>query len=113
LMMHELNLASAESLAEYDPDCYMVLLGKEAVSHGLVLAEQIRDKLPGIKIVLNTSGQSAKSQFKKADKSKARIAVIVGDDEVKNKTYAIKWLQERKEQQQLKLEDLIILFKNN
>ena len=113
LMMQELNLVSAEKLAQYDPDCYMVLLGEEAASHGLVLAEQIRDKLPGIKIVLNTSGQSAKSQFKKADKSKARIAVIVGDDEVKNKTYAIKWLQERKEQQQLKLEDLIVLFKNN
>ncbi len=48
---------------------------------------------------MNCGGGSFKSQFKKADKSGAAIALVLAEDEINNQTIAIKYLREKKEQE--------------
>lgn len=81
-----------------DADIYMVLVGEQASRPGFVISEQLREQLPALKIVMNCGGGSFKSQFKKADKSGARIALVMAEDEIANQQVAIKFLREDKEQ---------------
>ena len=88
-------------LHRYQPHAYMVLVGEAAQREGLVLAEQLRDALPQLRLETHCGGGSFKSQFKKADKSGAPLALILGDEEIENGTMGIKFLREKREQQQL------------
>ena len=64
----------------------------------MILAESLRTELSST-VVVNTAGGSFKSQFKKADKSGARFAIILGEDELLNQTVTIKDLRSRVEQE--------------
>ncbi len=88
-------------------DVYMVLMGAAAQAQGLQLAESLRDALPVLKVQVNCGGGSFKSQFKRADRSQARLALILGEDEVAESTVGVKWLREPREQQQLPQNELI------
>ena len=79
-------------------DVYGIFLSKEAVLAGLPLIEQARDHIANIKLVADLAGGSVKSQFKRADKSGAKLAIILGEDELKNNTLTIKYLREDKPQ---------------
>ncbi len=68
--------------ASGDVDVYLVLVGEAAERAGLTLAEQLRDGLPGRRVMTNCGGGSFKAQFKRADKSGAAVAVILGEGEV-------------------------------
>jgi histidyl-tRNA synthetase len=74
-------------------DVYFVLLGESAVQSGLVYAEKLRDALPQLRLLVNTGAGSAKSQFKRADKSGARFALIIGEDEINAGLVAVKDLR--------------------
>ncbi len=78
---------------EGSPDVYVVLAGAAAETAGLSLAERIRDDVPGLRVETNCGGGSFKSQLKRADKSGARVAVIVGDDEAARQVAAVKTLR--------------------
>jgi histidyl-tRNA synthetase len=82
------------------PHAYLVLVGDAAQKTGLALAEQLRDAIPGVCILTNCGGGSFKSQFKKADKCGAQIALVVGEDEVVDDTVSIKFLRGENSQQQ-------------
>lgn len=88
-------------------DVYLVLMGDAAQAHGLVLAEQLRDQLPSLRLVSHCGGGSFGSQFKKADKSGARLAVVVGEDEINSGMAGVKWLREQREQQSVALDGLV------
>jgi histidyl-tRNA synthetase len=75
------------------PDVYLVLAGAVAEATGLGLAERIRDGAAGLRVETNCGGGSFKSQLKRADKSGAKVAVIVGDDEVARQVAAVKTLR--------------------
>lgn len=90
----------------YTPDIYFVLFGESAIQKGLVVAEALRSKLPNIAIEVNVVGGSLKNQFKRADKSGARWAFIMGDDELANNTVSIKNLREDIEQKTLTIDAL-------
>lgn len=62
-------------------DVYLVALGMGTQQAAIRLAEQLRDALPGIRLVVHCGGGSFKSQFKKADKSGALCALILGEEE--------------------------------
>ena len=64
---------------------YLVLAGAAAEALGLELAERMRNGAPTLRIETNCGGGSFKSQLKRADRSGARFAVIVGDDEAGGK----------------------------
>jgi len=70
-----------------------VLAGPAAETAGLGLAERIRDGAPGLRVETNCGGGSFKSQLKRADKSGARYAVIVGEDEAARQIAAVKPLR--------------------
>jgi histidyl-tRNA synthetase len=78
---------------EGSPDVYLVLAGDAAEAAGVGLAERIRDAAPGLRLETNCGGGSFKSQLKRADKSGARYAVIVGDDEAARQVAALKPLR--------------------
>lgn len=92
---------------EQTPDVYFVLMGDKAVETGLKLAEDMHDQLPAISIEINCTGGSFKSQFKKADKSGARFALVIGEDEVAKGEFGLKQLREEGEQQMLNTSDLL------
>ncbi|WAR45445.1 histidine--tRNA ligase [Methylomonas rapida] len=95
-------LALVEQLDSVDiapsVDVYLVRVGDEAEKAGLLLAERIRDEIAGLKLQVNCGGGSFKSQFKKADKSGAAFAIIMGDDEAGRGEAALKSLRIEQEQ---------------
>jgi histidyl-tRNA synthetase len=88
-------------------DVYMIRVGETAEREGLRLAETIRNEAPGLKLQVNCGGGSFKSQFKKADKSGAAYAIILGDDEVSRGEVSVKSLRSEQEQQTLSQQQTI------
>ena len=86
-------------------DVYLVAVG-DVDSHTLVLAEKLRTACPTIRLQTNCGGGSFKSQMKKADKSGAAVALILGDDEAANKTVGVKLLRQDKAQETVGQEQL-------
>lgn len=85
---------------------YMMAMG-DTLPAVMTLAEQLRDALPNSGIQVHCGGGSFKSQMKKADRSGAQVALIIGDDELANATVTMKPLRGQGEQQQLSREQLI------
>ncbi len=75
------------------PDVYFVIAGERAEAEGLRLAERLRDQVPGIRIEMNCGGGSFKSQLKRADKSGAAWALILGDSETEKRVAGLKSLR--------------------
>jgi len=91
---------------EAAPDVYLVLAGAAAEEAGLKLAETLRDEVAGLKVETNCGGGSFKSQLKRADRSGARYAVILGDEEVARGVAAVKALREESGQREVPLASL-------
>ena len=87
-------------------DVYMIRVGETAEREGLRFAEAIRNEVPGLKLQVNCGGGSFKSQFKKADKSGAEYAIILGDDEVSRGEVSVKSLRSEQGQQTLSREQM-------
>ena len=76
-------LVQAERVpAPVRPDVYVVLNGERAGAAGLGLVERLRNELPRRRFEVNLGGGNFKTQFRRADRSAAPLAVIVGDDEL-------------------------------
>jgi histidyl-tRNA synthetase len=88
-------------------DVYMIRVGETAEREGLRFAEIVRNEAPGVKLQVNCGGGSFKSQFKKADKSGAEYAVILGEDEVRRGEVSVKSLRHQQEQQTLSRQQTI------
>ncbi|MEA3406164.1 MAG: histidine--tRNA ligase [Pseudomonadota bacterium] len=91
--------------AHASPDIYMVLVGNNVQRPGLVISEKIRDDLT-VNVQMNCGGGSFKSQFKKADKSGADYAIVIGEQEVEEQVVAVKPLRVEGEQQTVKWDEL-------
>jgi histidyl-tRNA synthetase len=87
-------------------DVYMIRVGETAEREGLRFAETLRNEVPEMKLQVNCGGGSFKSQFKKADKSGAEYAIILGDDEVSRGEVSVKSLRSEQEQQTLSQEQM-------
>ncbi len=93
--------------AEQKIEIYFVVVGENTFKTGQKLVETLRDEIPGVRIVVHAGGGSFKSQMKKADKSGAQIALIMGEDELKNETLMIKFLRQEKGQIEINQKELI------
>ena len=91
----------ADVLVEKPVDAFLIRVGEKAEREGLRFAETLRDNLPMLRLQVNTDRGNFKSQFKKADKSGAEFAVILGDDEVTQGVVGIKCLRNDKAQETL------------
>ena len=87
-------------------DVYMCAFGESAELAALALSEKLRDQLPGLRLQVNAGGGSFKSQFKKADKSAALYALILGEDELAQQVVGCKPLRGQGEQQNIAWSDL-------
>lgn len=87
-------------------DVFLVAVG-DVQKIAMQLAERIRDELPFIRLMVNCGGGNFKSQFKKADKSGADIALILGEDEALAGKLAVKFLREEMEQKTLSFDEAI------
>jgi histidyl-tRNA synthetase len=74
-------------------DVYVVIAGEAAEAHGLALAERLRDSMPGLRVESHCGGGSFKSQLKRADKSGARLALILGETETDKRVVGLKSLR--------------------
>ena len=92
-------------------DLYIVAVGNIELE-ALVLADDLRSQCPNIRIESHCGGGSFKSQIKKADKSGAAVALILGEDEVASATAGVKFLREEKPQQTVAQTDLANLLTN-
>lgn len=90
LLQETLQRQSAE---QPHPLIFFIAVGEEAIQQALVLAESIRNHHSALSVFVNTAGGSFKSQFKKADKSGAKLALILGEDEMQEKVVGIKDLR--------------------
>jgi histidyl-tRNA synthetase len=88
------------------PHAYLIRVGGLAEREGAKLSERLRDALPGLRLISHCGGGSFKSQFKRADKSGAAIALILGDDEARDGLIGVKHLRKDGEQATLKQSEL-------
>ena len=83
------------------PDVYIVAVGEQAELEALQLAARMRNEYSELVVLNNLGGGSIKSQFKRADRSQARYAVILADSEVKQGLVSLKDLRNDENEQQL------------
>ncbi|WP_028240020.1 histidine--tRNA ligase [Stutzerimonas azotifigens] len=95
------TLAVVPETLEQPAHAYICAFGEAAELAAVTLAERLRDALPGLRLLVNAGGGSFKSQFKKADKSGARFALILGEDELAARVVGCKPLREDGEQQSI------------
>jgi len=89
-----------------DIDIYLARMGEKAEIKAILLAEDLRNILPGLKILTHCGTGNFKKQLKKADKSGAGLCLILGDDELAENKVTLKFLREHKEQVQVSIEQL-------
>lgn len=94
-----LELVRDQLAPQHQPHAYLVLVGEAAQAEGIILAERLRDAQPELRLLTHCGGGSFKSQFKRADKSGAQVALVLGDDEVAQGTVGIKYLRQEREQE--------------
>ena len=101
-LMRLQNLVRQES----QPDVYVALVGAAAEALGMGLAERLRDASPSLRVETNCGGGSFKSQLKRADRSGARYAVIIGEDEATRHVAAVKSLRNDAGQREVPFDEL-------
>jgi histidyl-tRNA synthetase len=89
------------------PHLYFVALGEKSQIESIKLSKKILSALPNIIITNDMSMGGLKNQMKKADKSNADFALILGEEELLNNQLSIKPLKGQGAQQLIKLEGII------
>ena len=92
-------------LDDLTPQVYLVHTGDTASARVPALAEALRDALPDLRLRVHVGGGSMKSQFKRADKSGAQLALVFGDDEAAADEIQIKPLTDRRPQEQVAIDE--------
>jgi histidyl-tRNA synthetase len=99
-------LECAGHRAESAVDVYLVAVGAAAQHAAPVLAERLRDAVPQLRLLTNCGGGNFKNQFKKADKSGAQFALVLGETELAENRFGLKSLRTESEQQLLSFDEL-------
>jgi histidyl-tRNA synthetase len=88
-----LLVAAAGEPPRRPPDVYLVVSGAGATLEALQLVERLRTERPAVRFELNVGGGNFKAQFRRADKSGAALALIIGEDELARGVVAVKPLR--------------------
>ena len=88
-------------------DIYVVYQGEGTTLAAFQLAEKLRSELPHLSTMLHCSGGNFKKQFRRADKSGATLALVLGESEVQNNQVVVKHLLGAAEQQTIDVDNLI------
>lgn len=101
-----LLLEIAQQKIENSIDGYLICTGERAIEQRLKIAEQLRNLLPNFSLSTCLGAGSFAGLFKKADKSGAKVALIIGDDELANGTIGVKFLRIEKPQLTISMEEV-------
>jgi histidyl-tRNA synthetase len=101
----------AQPLTHVLPHAYIVTDNEAAFTAALVLTQQLRHEITGLRLSLHCGGGSLKNQFKKADKSGAQFALIIGEQELQTQSVSIKSLREEVPQQTITWNQLADFFR--
>jgi histidyl-tRNA synthetase len=96
--------------AEPPADAYLVAAGDAERRYGFRLAEQLRDKVPGLRLSIGGPAAGFKAQLRRADRSGARFALIVGEAEVAAGRVSVKPLREDRPQTLMTVDECAELF---
>ena len=90
----ELIEAEGLQIVEPLPHAYLAMAGERAQRKGFEIAEELRMRVPGVRLSMDCLGGSLKSQLRRADRSGARMALILGDEELDVGQISVKALRE-------------------
>ncbi len=107
LMLNELELNND---VPSDVDIYSVLVGDKTDLAGFKMAELIRTELPHLKIMHHCGAGNFKKQMKRADKSGARLALIIAEDELQDNCVTIKDLSGKTDQKTIEMDSLLTVL---
>ena len=99
-----------EATTETAVDVYLVALGKDATARMCTLGMQLREQMPGLRIRTNMEAGSMKAQLRRADKSGARAVLIMGEEELNQKSVVLKFLRGPEEQQTVLLDNIALVL---
>jgi len=102
-------LLKKQSLIKHEDklDIYFICFTERSLEEAIMYSEKLKDELPYIVIKINLGLESANSQFKKADKSGAKMALILGEEELESKKISFKDLRTKSDQESLTFKNLI------
>ena len=94
------------------PDVYVVAVGEGTRERAFALAEELRDRTIGIRVETNLGGGSFKAQMKRADKSGAEYALVLGEQELEEGCIGVKPLRSNEEQESIALGNLAAVLQD-
>jgi len=97
LALMDKGMDQGEADADYPHAC-LIVTDQALMGTGFQLAERLRDTVPGIRLLTNCGGGNLKNQFKKADRSRATIALVLGQEEQQMGEISVKFLREDRPQ---------------
>ncbi len=103
----ELMIAEGLESSGEPPDAYFIMAGDRARREGFAMAERLRNEVSGLRLNFDCVAGGMKAQLKRADRSGARLALILGDDELEADRISVKALREQDPQESLELNELI------
>lgn len=101
-----LLIQQTQALTAPLPHVYLMSDSETAFQKGLEVAEHLRREIPEIRILQHCGGGSFKNQFKKADKSGAQLALIIGESELQANAISVKSLREERQQESVGIDKL-------
>ncbi|MGM0982641.1 MAG: histidine--tRNA ligase [Pseudomonadota bacterium] len=104
LLLETLELMPDDARGELD--AYLLPMDESATAAALLLGERLRETLPELRAQVHCGGGSFKSRMKKADRSGARLALLLGEDELAEGSVTLKFLRDEREQQRLSQAEL-------
>jgi len=91
-------LRQQDGIAAVTPHAYLVAVGEGSTEFSLKLAYDLRAGCQDLRLVNNLNGGSFKAQFKRADRSAASLALVLGEDEIQNEQVTVKFLRSNEAQ---------------
>ncbi|WP_110667549.1 histidine--tRNA ligase [Salinicola halophilus] len=105
LLLETLELIPEQ--AKGGADAYLLAMGDDAERQALMVGERLRDALPDLRLQVHCGGGSFKSQMRRADRSGAALALILGEDEIRDGTLTLKPLRGDGEQETLDIDTTV------
>lgn len=93
-----------------DADVYLVAVGDDTLERAFAVAEELRDRIIGIRVELNLGAGSFKTQLRRADKSNAEYALILGEQEMAEQRIGLKPLRSDEDQSSIALAELATIL---
>lgn len=101
-----LTTLSEDALDPSSADVYVTAMGDDAQAYALEVSEHLRDTLPNVRVMMHCGGGNFKKQLKRADKTGASIALLLGSQEMQSREVAVKPLRDGQEQQTIAFDAL-------